>query len=128
MLQTEHETTSYAKPMFRRQPPEIRQFRQVLERILPFAEVRADLAAIHLTDSECAGIDDFLRQHEAIRHRLLLRKVRGEELTSLEEAVLSELNSELERYLPLPVGRTAAETAAVEEAKRILAGLEHADT
>lgn len=127
MFQAEHANTSYAKPQFRQRPPENRSFRQVLKRIVAFTEVQANPTAIQLTDSDRSGLDDFLRQYEATRHQLLLRKVRGEELTPVEEAVLSALNSELEAHLPHPTRRSAGVTAAVEEAKRILASLKHGD-
>lgn len=127
MLQAEHENTPYEKPKFRRHLPEHRLFRQLFKRSVAFAEVQEDPTAIQLTDSERSGLEDFLRQYEGVRHRLLLRRVRGEELSPLEEAVLAVLDSEFEALLPLPVGRPADVTAAVEEAKRILASLEHAD-
>ena len=125
MLQTEHRATSYAKPSFRRGTPDRRSYRQVLDRVIAIREVGGDSTNIDLSDSDAAGLDDFLRQHEAIRHELMLRRVRGESLTPVEDMVLRHLNEELEVHLPTPQRRPADVTAAVREATLILAELEN---
>lgn len=126
MLQTEHAATPYEKPTFSRTLPARRSFRQVLDRVAAVEVVPAS-NGISLTDSNAAGIDQLLRQHESVRHDLMLRRVRGETLSPVEEAVLNFLNSELEAHLPRPEQRPADVTAAVQEAKLLLAELENAD-
>lgn len=127
MFQTEHGTASYAKPTFRRAMPENRSYRDVLARALALKEVGGRFTSIDLGDSDAAGLEHFLRQYEGLRHELMLRRVRGETLGAVEDAVLHFLNAELEVHLPRPERRPADVSAAVQEAKLLLAELENAD-
>lgn len=127
MLQTEHDAASYAKPTFRKKTPERRSYREVLTRAVAMKEIGVHIPSIDLHDSGAAGLDDFLRQQESTRHELMLRRVRGESLSPVEDLVLRTLNDQVEAHLSKPERRPADVTAAVEEARLILAQLEDAD-
>jgi hypothetical protein len=65
------------------------------------------------------SLDEFMREHEHERHRLVMRKLRGEPLSAHEEAVLQSINERLEQLLPAPERMPDDVAKAVNEAWRL---------
>jgi hypothetical protein len=120
MLRAEHHTTVYARPTFRTHfGTAARQYQEALRILLPVHEVQTSSPISGLRDSDTLGLDEFVRQHEQERQRLVMRKLRGEQLSSREEVVLHSINAQLERLLPAPERRPDDVTLAVAEARRL---------
>jgi hypothetical protein len=126
MLRAEHHTIVYSKPLFRtRLSRGARTYRDAFRGLVAIHEVNLDQTVSHLRDSEILSLEEFVRRHEHDRQQLLMRKLRGEQLSPHEDVALQSINAQLERLLPAPEKRPDDVTLAVDEARRLLRRLEN---
>jgi hypothetical protein len=120
MLRAEHHAIVYARPTFRRGfGTGARQYRDALRSLLPVHEAQIGSSVSRMGDSEALNLEEFLRRHEHERHRLVMKKLHGDELSPREEVMLQSINAQLERLLPAPERRPEDVTLAVTEARRL---------
>lgn len=121
MLRAEHHAVVYARPVFRtRLGVGARQYREVLRSLLPVHEARLEPSVSRLGDSESLSLEEFVRRYEHERQRLVVKKLRGEQLSPREDVMLQSINVQLERLLPAPARRPEEVTLAVAEARHIV--------
>jgi hypothetical protein len=69
---------------------------------------------------DVSSLDELMREHEHERHRLVMKKLRGEPLSAHEEAVLQSINERLDRLLPAPERMPEDVAKAVTEVRRLI--------
>ena len=123
MIDSRHDATSYGKPSFKHDEDDSEKYTAVLRRSVDMQELGAPPGlTINLGDSDRAP-EDF----EELRHRLAMRRIRGELLSATEDAVLLALESQAAAFLPAPESRSVQLEAAVGVGRRLLARLAGGD-
>ena len=120
MLRAEHHAIVYARPTFRmRLGTGARQYRDALRSLLQVHEAQIGPSASRLGDSETVSLEEFMRRYEYERHRLVMKKLHGDELSPREEIMLQSINAQLDRLLPAPERMPDDVALAVREARRL---------